>query len=481
MALAKKIVYNTIATGVSVVSGLLRNKILAAFLSLNLFGVLSLGQQSVNLVVTVFAFGLPLGITTYVSRLLSKSQEEQMQAVSRVVLLAIAISGTLALLLCGITVLRPDVFSFAVTGSDIYAVPIAVLLFAAPLMLLESCLFAIMEGMGKVNEILKFKVIPSFVTLPILYYITAEYHLIGAAAGILINEALLSGLALFLLRNDFMLSSDSWNLKTVVSSVYKVAILSFGVGALWFSLDFFVKRYVLTALGEVENGIVQSVAKVADLYPTIVLSWLSMHLFPVMSLNLDDKRAAANALQRTALVAVVLIVPIIIILFTFRGEVLQIVYKKEFTVAVDYFGAMLAIGIVKVFSWVIGLALLPLGLKKQWFYSAIVMTLLYAGGVWAFIYHGFAIYSIPMAYGVGLCVQTAYTLVVFRKNGFVFNQSFAGQVIVYGILSVLLVASVFQPVLLVAVSLTFAWFVFHYDILTEIRERFDDLRSKLSA
>ena len=481
MRMIGKIAYNTIATSVSVASGLLRNKIFAAFLSLNLFGVLSLGQQSVSLVVTVCAFGLPLGITTFVSRMLTTSREEQIRSVSRVVVLSFAVSGLLATILAAVVLVQPEILSRAVTATDAYAIPIAVLLFSAPIMLMETCLFAVMEGMGKVHEIIRFRIIPSLVSLPILYIVTAEYHLTGAAVGVLINEMILVGLGLFLLRKEIRFTAGMFDLGSVVTSVYKVAVLSFGVGALWFVSDFVVKRYVLTSLGEVENGIVQSVAKIADLYPTIVLSWLLMHLFPTMSLSGDDKRVAANALQRTALVAVVLIVPIIILLFTFRAEVLQIVYKKEFTVAVDYFGAMLTLGIVKVFSWVIGLAFLPLGMKKHWFYSAVLMTFVYAAGVWSFMSWGFAIYAIPMAYGLGLLVQTAYTVVVYRKQGFVFDHSFKWQMLAYGVLSALLVASVFQPLILIAAALVFAWFTYHHNLITEIRARFDDFRSKFSA
>ncbi len=481
MKMIKKIAYNGAATTVSVASGLLRNKIFAAFLSLNLFGVLSLGQQSVSLVVTVFAFGLPLGITTLVSQLLSRSAEEQSAMVSRLAVLAAGLSGLLTALIIAMLALQPAILSVAITGSDAFSVPIAILLFSAPLMLLETCLFAMMEGMGKVREIVLFKTIPSLVALPILYLVTAQFHLAGAAAGLVISEGLLVVVGLVLLRKHFVFSMTVLHVRTAIESVYKVAFLSFGVGAIWFISDFLVKRYILIALGEVENGIVQSVAKIADLYPTIALAWLSMHLFPVISQRIDDKQAVANALQRTVLVAVVIVVPIIIILFTFRAEVLQIVYKKEFQVAVHYFGAMLTIGIVKVFSWVIGLALLPMGMKKQWFYSAVLMTVLYSAGVWFGMHIGLSIYSIPVSLGVSLSAQAGYVLVVYRKQGFTFDKSFTPQTICFAGASFLLVLSVVEPIVLLAVVALFTWIVYHYDLLREIKDKFYEFKSKFAA
>ncbi|MBI5471067.1 MAG: polysaccharide biosynthesis C-terminal domain-containing protein [Ignavibacteriae bacterium] len=477
----KKITYNAAATSVSVASGLLRNKIFALFLSLNLFGVLSIGQQSVSLAMTLFAFGLPLGITTLVSQYLSRPATEQAEMVTRLLLLAASVAGVLALIVVGVFALSPESLSLAVTGSNAFEIPMAILLLSAPLMLFETCLFAVMEGMGKVNEIVLFRIIPSLISLPILYFLAAEFHLVGAASGLFINEAILVGLGLFLLRKHLTFTSSALKLGPAIVQVYKVAVLSFGVGAFWFISDFIVKRYVLTALGEVENGIVQSVAKIADLYPTIALAWLSMHLFPVLSQRIDDKAAVASALQRTVLVAVVIIIPIIVILFTFRAEVLLIVYKKEFQIAVQYFGAMLAVGIVKVFSWVIGLALLPLGMKKQWFYSAVLMTILYSVGVWLGMLAGLSIYAIPVSLGISLGIQAAYVLVVYRWRKIVFDASFLLQTILFGVMSALLVVAVFIPASLIAVVLLFAWLVYRYDLLNEIREKIHEFTSRLAS
>jgi O-antigen/teichoic acid export membrane protein len=479
MRLAKKIVFSALGTTISVLSGLLRNKIMAVFLSLNLFGIISLGQQTVSLAFTVFALGLPLAITTLTARTLSKAREEQVLVVSRIVVLALLLAAAMLMLLLMISLLDAEFLSRFITGSGAHALPMTLLLSSAALLLLETCLYSIMEGMGQAKAIFMFKAIPALIGLPMLYVAVAAYGVLGAAIGILVTELLFAGTGLFLLRSYIVLHPGAFNVRPVIAEVYKVALLSFLVGTMWFVVDFVIKRHVLLALGEVENGIIQSVAKITDLYPTIALAWLSLHLFPTLSAYGADKRAAANAVQRTALVAVVLIIPIVVLLFALKREVLQIVYNREFTIAADYFGAMLSTGIIKVFSWTVGLALLPLGLRREWFISAILLTGFYGLGVWLMFSYQPSMYALPLATGVGLVVQSVYVLGVYRKNGYTFDSSFLGQVSLYLSISALLVASIFEPHVLIGIAVLFFYVLYRNNLITEVRERIDEVRKKI--
>jgi len=481
MRMFGKIVYSVGATSVTVVSGLLRNKILAVFLSLNLFGILSIGQQSVSLLFTIFAFGLPLGITTLSSQLLTRPREEQIEVVSRLTVLALLLAGIVVLVLLSASVISPTFLSRAVTGNEEYAFPLVILLLSTPFMLVEYSLYAVMEGMGMAKEIILFKVIPSILVLPVLYILSTRYQLVGGAAGLLFNEMLLAGLGLYLLRRLLKFDLAALNVRPIIAKVFKVASLSFLVGAGWFAADFLVKRYMLETLGQVSNGIVQSVAKIADLYPSVALSWLSMHLFPAIAISLDNRAITTGAIHRTVRIAVVLIAPVILVLFAFRSQVLELVYKKEFTLAVDYFGAMLSVGILKVFSWVIGLALLPMGLKKEWFYSAVVLIVGYVLGVIVGLSGEVGIYAIPLGLGLGLSLQTAYTLKVYGVKGYVFERGFRADLIMCSLMTVLLASSVFWlPVLAIAI-VSYLWYIYHFQILHELKVRLNEVRSKISA
>ncbi len=481
MRLAGKIAYSTLATGVSIIGGLARNKIFASFLSLGLFGILSIGQQSSSLLFTIMAFGLPLGMTTLAADTLVESEPSRNRTISRMIALAYAVSLGAFLVVALVMLLEPDAAAFLVTGNRAYSLPIALILLSAPLMVGEYCLNAIMEGMGKVREIVLFRMVPVVLVLPAVYVLTSTYGLEGAGMGVVLNELLLLVFGTVLLRKHLVMDRSSLAVGEVFGRVVKVALLSFGVGAAWMATDFAVKRYMLGTLGEESNGIIQSVAKVTDLYPNIALSWLAMHLFPAVTTAGNDRRATAAAIVRTVGAAVSIIVPIIIILFAFRGTILEIIYRKEFTVAVDYFGAMLTGGVPKVVSWVLALALLPLGLKRQWFWSAMLFTVSYLAIIWAGVAGGCGMYAIPIASGAALCIQVAYVLIVYRRNKVPMGRSFMYQLAGFGGITVLLVAAVFWLPALLGVTVLFAIMAFRLGLLSDILDWINDLRAKTAA
>lgn len=481
MRMSKKILLNVIAASANMAGGILRNKIFAAYLSISLFGILSIGQQSAGLLFTLFAFGLPLGITTLASELLRKDAREQASTVSRIVVLVLAAAGLFMVLLILAVMLDPYWISRAVTSKDEYALPVGIVLLSSPLMVVETCLFSIMEGMGMLREIVRFRIVPVVVSLPLIFLLVSHYYLAGAAVGLVLTELILIGNGFLLLRRFISCGHGAFQIASVVRRVMKVAVLSFLVGLIWMATDFITKRYMLGAFGEVSNSIVQSVAKITDIYPNIALSWLTMHLFPAVTTSAEDRSVVANIVHRTLLVAVSLVVPIVLVLFALRPFVLELLYKREFTIAVPYFGAMLVTGVPKVYSWVLGLALLPLGLKKQWFYSTMVFLAAYAASVWVSLSSNASIYSIPIALGAALCVQAGYTLLVLRKNGVTFGATFGAQTATFAAMTALFVASLYSTAALLVAGLLYVFVVVRYDLLSGLRERLYELAGKTAS
>lgn len=479
--MSRKILLSVIASVINVSGGLIRNKIFAAYLSVNLFGILSIGQQSVSLLFTLFVFGLPLGITTYAANLLNRPHEEQVRAISRILVLALGLALLFGGLLALILTTDPYFVSRAVSNSDQYALVVAIILISAPLMLIETCLFSVFEGMGNLRAIVIFRIIPAVVTLPIIYFLVSSHHLLGAAIGLVVHEFILVITSIFLLRRMIAFSSDALRVGPVFRKVFKVALLSFLVGAVWFVVDFAVKRWMLSAFGEVDNGIVQSVAKISEMYPTIALSWLTMHLFPVMATMMNDRAAVVGALERTVLVAVAMVVPIILLLFVFRELVLEILYKKEFILAVGYFGAMLVPGISKVYSWVLGAALLPLGWKKEWFRSSLFLIALYALIVVAAVAMGAGIYAIPIALGLGQILQGVFIIMRLQSLGYQFNKLFWVQTTYYVVLTMLLFGALFWFPFVAVAGVVYLVFVHRFNLISEVIEKLIGLGKKTVA
>jgi len=470
--LLKTIAYTTVATGFSVLGGFARNKILAALLSLALFGIVSITQQSVSLLSTICAVGVQLGVTTIAARLGTLAPDERRLTVSRIVVL-VFLQGAAMLLVLGAAILAgPATISTLVAGNPAYAIPVAVMLLMAPLLLIETALFAILEGSGNVRGVVKFRIVPAVLTPPVLWYLVDRFGLTGAAAGLLLNELSLVAAALWLLRGDLILSPAILRLQSIARPIFSVGIMSVAVGASWLLVDFLAKRYILESLGETGNGIVQSVSKITDLYPMVVLSWLTMHLFPFVAASKENRGALGAGIERTMLAAMGIIVPIILALFLLREPVLKILYKGEFVAAAGFFGAMLATGIPRVFAWTLGTVLLPLDLKREWFVATTLVTVVYALVVAGGVVAGLGMYAIPLATGLAYVLQSIYSMSVLGRRGIPFSTVFRRRILDYVLIDCAITAAVFDLRFLAVAAIAFALFAWRSGALQELLERY---------
>lgn len=478
MSLSKKILYSGVATSLNTIGGIVRNKLYAVYLSLSLFGLLSLGQQFISLVSTFFSFGLPLGVTTLSASLVTRSNEEQSLGITRIVVLSLAAAFCVEGILFVVLLFFKDDLSIALFGGSQYGVQLIILLHAVPFMIVSGSLYAVLEGMGKLRAIMAYKTLPLCVSLPVIYYLSSKYLFLGASISVLVSEILVALVALYLLREYVIFKREIFHLTGVVKEIVKVAVLSFIVGVVTLLIDFVVKRLVLGTAGETGNGIVQSVAKVTDLYPMIVLSWLAMHLFPSLAREKEDLHAVANIIQRTAFVAVALIIPIIFFLFLFRGYILEIIYQKEFVQASQYFGLMLATGVLKVFSWVIGIALLASGYRKLWFYSSLLYAVVFFLISSIGLHTALSFYALPVGVGLALVVNIVYVMYAYNKFNMRFHKSFFVQLLIYVVISALFCLAVLYDVALLLIIVIYVGYSSYYGFVKEIKKKFQELFSQ---
>ena len=478
MRLAQKIFISSFATSINILSGFLRNKIIAVYLSVSLFGILSISQQSVSLVFTVFVLGLPTGIAAFGAKLSTLPEEEQKRLISKLLVLLFTLSSAVLTLLLIVYSFYAKVFSYAISGSEEYVLPIFIVLAAAPFMIIQNSLNSLMEGMGLVKQLSYFKIIPSLIIVPTLFFAVVQYQLIGAALGTLLSEVLFAVFALGVMRKYIALSQKSFHFGEVVGEVFKVAIASAVVGAVWMLTDFILKRYLLESFGKIENGIVQSIAKVTDLYPTIVLAWLNLHLFPVLASSNQDKKKIIVHLERTVLIAATLIIPIVLGLFASRVLVLNILYQKDFIIAEDYFGSMLVSGIPKVITWVVGVALLPLGLKKEWFVTSIIYIAAYIMISFVGLSVGLGIYVIPLSTTLALFIQFIAIIYLLNKNDYKFSSNFLHQGLLYTSITLFIFAAKFQIFFLILAGLLYFYLIYRNNLISELYFRVKNVVKK---
>jgi O-antigen/teichoic acid export membrane protein len=199
-----------------------------------------------------------------------------------------------------------------------------------------------------------------------------------------------------------------------------------------------------------------------------------MHLFPAIGAQKENASVVARTVERTAVVAVVMIIPVILVLFAFRAQVLELMFKKDFLPATEYLGAMLASGILRIYALVLGVGLLAAGFRRDWFIASLITTVVYFVGIWIGFSFRLGIYALPLAFGVGLALQAVYAWFAFRKQLGKFDPRFAQQTLIFTLFTILLVISIFWTWMLIVIALGYLFFLFRYNLIQETRVRVYD-------
>lgn len=479
MNLPGKIVVSNLASVAGMLGGLAKNKILALLLSLDLFGIFAIGQQSVSLIVSILSFGLPTAAASLLASVAGAERDALRRTFSKILVTVAAVGAGVAVLTGLAVAVDLQSLAVAVTASAVYAGPVGVMLLAAPLMIVHLTLASALEGLGRVRQAAWLKVIPLAVAVPALALLATRFSLPGAAAAFLLGEGAALIVALWMVRDLVRLDRSAFSPGDVLRPLLRVALYSLGVAAATFAVDFVVKRYVLHLLGESANGIVQSVGKLTDLYPSVSLAWLTVHLFPVLGALGGDRRPAGPAIERTLHIAVSLVFPLILMLFLFRGPVLAAVYSGEFTVGRTYFGAWLAAGIPLIYSWVLGVATLPVGLTREWFFGALVYGAAYGILAWLGLNATGSILVLAAAAGTARILHIAYMALAWRRAGVPFSPSLGRVTLLYAGVTVSLALALSSEWWLVAAAGFFTAAARSSGLLTEARERLRASRRKV--
>jgi len=125
--------------------------------------------------------------------------------------------------------------------------------------------------------------------------------------------------------------------------------------------------------------------------------------------------------------------------------------------------------------------LLVIGLRREWFFTSMLLNVLYLLTSWIGMGSRLAIYTLPVAMGIGLCVQALVTLRVYKRHGIIFSPAFIRQSFVVAAISILIVLSILWPPLILLSGSMYVGFVYRYRLIHEIRDKLYEFGTKTPA
>jgi PST family polysaccharide transporter len=420
--LIKSVSKLSIPTGLNFFSSILRNKIIAL-----VTGPIGLGiySQFINLSILTTAI-LPvgsLGLMTYISRYY---EDKRLDEISSMVKYFFKRNLLISFIIVFSLLILRNYFSTLIFASPNLSPLLILFSFTIPLNLILNFVDIYLRGIRMINKYALFLSINSLiftlVSVPLVYF----WGINGAIAAMVLST-IISLLTSFLLlkKNNLILKFGKNTLveKTAINNIYFLGLGALVTLAAQQVTMLAIKSTLASELGLGKVGEFQCVYSISAGYFGVFFSLIATYSIPKVS-ALKDRIMIIDELNSTLKFLVIIFTPLIILMFSMRTLVIQILYSSEFLNAKELLIYQLPAEFVRALSWVTGLWLIP-GLKiKQWIiFDSIFYFLFFILFYILLMYFGLGIKAASISYLVSyLTLFTMYFLYSVRIINFKFNK-----------------------------------------------------------
>lgn len=426
---------------ITILIGIIRNKVLAVLLGASGIGLISIYQNILDLIKSVASFGIE---NTGVKEIALVSQHEKLDRLKEAIYL-----------------IERWIFIFAVLGGGVcllFSYPISIWAFedtsyTIHICLLSICIFfsvltvgemVVLHGLRRIIDMVKstlagslaglifslplyyiFRedgIIPAFIVASICFYIVANYYRRGIQIGTVrmpFSAILRKGMPI--IKMGFFI---------VISSV--LTLLGF----------FLIRTFLNRDAGLYSVGLFQAAWSITNVYLMLILKSMGSDFYPRLCSIIDDNKSSRKLINEQTYIVLVVSVPIIVILFLCSEWILSILYSSEFTSAANLLNWQVLGTFFKVLSWPLGFILLAKGKGKLYFFSETLFLVVYLGCSYA-LYRQFGLEGVGMSY---LIAYAVYLATVFIGGIRLLEFRWTGKNMLIGFISFILVLLAFNIV-----------------------------------
>lgn len=403
---------------INTVLGISRNKIFALFLGVAGVGVI--GQLSnLNSFITYFiSIGIPLGITKYVSEWNAEKNDDYIYSLLRssfVLLLSFASIVTLLM------IVFKDKFSNFLWGTYDYGYLIVYISFSFPFFVATIIMDSYVRGLKRYNVFTITAITNSIISAAIFITLTIYYKEYGVGLAFFLSSvtSLIMSLIycayyrVFDFRRVFNLQSIKFS---ILNSVIKLGIASLIIGVTNQFALLYIRSEVIKEYGLEYNGYYQSIISISTSYFAIFSMIFGAHSLPLLS-EKKDVKLFNDEMNSTVYLVMLLIVPIITLLYSFKDVIIPLLFSKDFNKASEYFLLFLLGDLFRILTQSLVLGLIARSRIRLWLivelstYSTMIMVFYIIG-----VYLNYGPKSFSIAYLVAYLFSLVLSLIFLVRN-----------------------------------------------------------------
>lgn len=407
----------SVATFFNIVVGIIRTKVFAVVLGTFGIGIISQLMNFYNLVVLVSSVGIPLGLTKYIAEW---QNDDLWTEIKQIIGQSISLLLVMGIVFVSAILIFANKISSILFNDTSYGSLIIALSLSIPMTLIGAFFDSFIKALQRFKNFMYISLVTTSISLLITIGFTYYYNVFGAVLAIGISGVIyVLSYVIYFIRSKTLAFSDFFSFNFNYSPKFKglimLSIAYLFVGSIELLTQTVIRTLIITNLGISSNGIYQCVYSISMNYFSIIFMSLGMYLLPTLS-AIKEIDIANIEINNTLRLTLVVIVPILTIIFTFREYIIIIFYSSQFLSSSDLMFYFFLGDYFKAISAVVGTWLVPALKIKLWIYISLtyylLQTLLF---VVLLNYFHLGLHSVIIAYLIANVVNTIVNLYFIGK------------------------------------------------------------------
>lgn len=397
---------------ITILIGIVRNKVLAVLLGTVGIGLISVYQSTLDMIKSMSSLGIE---TTGVREIAAVDQAEKdnlhhvISIIDRWVLIFACLGAAICLVFC-----YP--ISIWVFGDSSHSFQFALLSVCMFFTILAAGQAVVLQGLRRISYMVKSSIIWNVcglaISLPLYYF----YRLDGIVP-VFIVISLAMFLSAYFYRRKIEIESVTVSFDQLMrkgTSVLRVGTFIV-LASILTTLSFFLVRTFLTKNTGLESvGLFQAAWTITNVYLMLILKSMGSDFYPRLCSIISDNKKTGLLINEQTYIVLVIAVPIIVLLLLCSKIALSLLYSLEFSAASDVLNWQILGTFFKVLSWPLGFILLAKGKGLIYFLSETLFLVIYLVGIYC-LYPFFDFESVGISYLIAYSLYLPIVFVLGRK------------------------------------------------------------------
>lgn len=408
----------------NIIVSILRSKAIALFIGPVGMGIAGLLSSTIDVIYTATSLGLGTSGVKSISQdnatLQPNLELNKTVSVLKQLMWFTGIFGAL------LTLFFSSWLSKFTFGNNIYTWSFVWLSFTLLIKNISNSNYAVLQGMGKLKQLAKANFYGSFfgllITLPFYYYLGTD----AIVPAILISTTCTMLISIFY-SNQLKLDAVKVPLTKIFlegKGLIQLGVMLSLSGLMTTATAYLLQIYISNSAGVTQVGFYIAGITLLNSYVGIIFTSMSTDYFPRLAAVANDHMKIKNVVEHQAVIAVLIITPLICLFIPFAPLIIKILYSSEFTVIVS----MITYGVLgmlfRAVSWSMGYVLIAKGDSKIFIRTSLFFNVLsLIMNVVAFTYWGLE------GLGISFCIYYFIHFLVlktltFKIYNFYFDADF---------------------------------------------------------